>query len=147
VLCNVITFQQALWAPLEADASFMPLRYNHNGSRLPIDRDTDREAVREVILWARLALNSEEDVAISVTAHECGDAKCDGTTTMILLLRANQPTQSARIRKPLKSVTREDVARALGPFRLQPASIRSISRSGKGRARCRICPNERPSPC
>jgi hypothetical protein len=74
-----------------------------------------RDAALDLMLQARTILGADDDVAVSVSGHDCGDPEC-GARTVILIMRPDQPTEAIRINKPLEAVTEADLSDALAPF-------------------------------
>ena len=95
----------------------MALRYKIAGNS-----NWRRNAVLEVVEWVRAILDTHDDAVVSVTGHQCGAPECGDAETVILLMRADQPTVAIKISKPIETVTDADVAEALQPL-LPPARV------------------------
>ncbi len=95
----------------------MALRYKTAGNP-----DRRRNVALEVTEWVRAFLDTHDDAVISVTGHQCGAPECGDAETVILLMRADQPTVAIKISKPIETVTDADVAEALQPL-LPPARV------------------------
>jgi hypothetical protein len=67
--------------------------------------DAERQQAGMVKARVRETLGLDEAVAVTVSEIECGDARCPGRETVILILRPKQPTAVVRIAAPLLSVT------------------------------------------
>jgi len=93
----------------------MALRYKTAGNS-----DRRRNVALEVTEWVRAVLGTNDDAVVSVTGHQCGAPECGDAETVILLMRADQPTAAIKISKSIETVTDADVAEALQPL-LSPA--------------------------
>ncbi len=51
-----------------------------------------------------------DDDAISVNEIACADPGCPDMETIVLVMRAGQPTRALRIRKPMEAVEEADIA-------------------------------------
>ena len=69
----------------------------------------------EVTEWVRAVLDTHDNAVVSVTGLQCGAPECGNAETVILLMRANQPTTAIKISKSIETVTEADVAEALEP--------------------------------
>ena len=74
--------------------------------------DRRRNAALEVMEWVRAILDTHDDAIISVTGHQCGAPECGDAETVILLMRADQPTVAIKISKSIETVTDADVCRS-----------------------------------
>jgi hypothetical protein len=78
-------------------------------------RPERRVAALELTLQVRAILDLDDDTVVSISEHDCGEPGCSGTRTVVLLLRAGQPTKAIKIEKPMKSVSHADLTTALAP--------------------------------
>jgi hypothetical protein len=74
-----------------------------------------KDAALELMMRARTILRVGDDAVVSVSEHACGEAKCCGTRTVILVMRPDQPTEAIKIDKALDAVTQADLSDALVP--------------------------------
>lgn len=81
------------------------------------DRQAARDAARDVADTVRRILALDEEATVSVTEIACGDPACGGAETVILVMRAGQRTQAAKLLKPLSTVTEAELSDALVPLR------------------------------
>ena len=81
------------------------------------ERQAARDAARDVADKVRRLLDLDEEASVSVTEIACGDPACGGAETVILVMRAGQRTQAAKLLKPLSTVTEEEIVDALVPLR------------------------------
>jgi hypothetical protein len=67
------------------------------------------EAERRQADWVKARvrgrLGLEDAVVLTVSEIDCGDARCPGRETVVLILRPRQPTAILRIASPLLAVT------------------------------------------
>jgi hypothetical protein len=75
-----------------------------------------RDAALDLMIRARGILSVDDDTVVSVNEHDCGDRECRGVRTVILIMRADQPTKAIKINKPLEAVTAADLSDALAPL-------------------------------
>ena len=68
------------------------------------------EAVKALV---REILRLSEDVTVSVSEIQCGDASCPGTETVILVLQKGVKTRAYRVQAPLMEMGRAAVERVL----------------------------------
>jgi hypothetical protein len=83
----------------------------------PLNRATKPgypEAIARIKVETRDLLRLADDVVISVNEFACRDPHCPGMETVVAVLRAGQRPRTARIRKPIIDVTRDDMASAFG---------------------------------
>lgn len=73
------------------------------------------DAALELTRQARAILEVDDEVAVSVSEHDCGEAGCCGLQTVVLVLRPGHSTKAIKIGKPIESVTRDDLSEALAP--------------------------------
>ena len=73
-------------------------------------------AATELMAHARTVVGADDDTAVSVSEHACGEPGCCGTRTIVLVMRPKRPTEAVRIDKPLDEVTRTDLSDALAPL-------------------------------
>jgi hypothetical protein len=78
--------------------------------------DGRTDAALELTLLARAILDVNDDTVVSIGEHDCGEPGCGGPRTVVLVLRAGHPTKAIEIEKPIKSVTRVDLSKALAPL-------------------------------
>lgn len=71
-------------------------------------------AAQGLVIQARAIVGDTEDTVVSVSEHDCGEPAC-AAQTVILVMRANQPTRAVKIKKPLAAVTGADLAAAMAP--------------------------------
>jgi len=71
------------------------------------------EASARVMRWMHALLGDDETTAVSISGSECGHAACGGNETIILLMRAGEPTIRVKIAKSLETVTQAEIAEAL----------------------------------
>lgn len=57
-----------------------------------------------------LALALDPDDALSVNEIACADPGCPDMETIVLVMRARQPTRALRIRRPMDAVEATDIA-------------------------------------
>jgi hypothetical protein len=74
-----------------------------------------KDAALELMTRARTILCVGDDAVVSVSEHACGEARCRGTRTVILVMRPDQPTEAIKIDKALEAVTQADLFDALAP--------------------------------
>ena len=72
------------------------------------------EAIVRLKVEARELLGLADDVVISVNEIACRDPDCPGIETVVAVLREGQRPRTARIRKPIIEVTRDDLGVAFG---------------------------------
>jgi hypothetical protein len=70
----------------------------------------------ELMAHARTIVGADDDTAVSVSEHDCGDRGCCGARTIVLVMRPKRPTEAVRIDKPLGEVTQADLSNALAPL-------------------------------
>jgi hypothetical protein len=99
----------------------MALRYKRTKAM-----DCRAEAGATVIQWVHALIGDHENTSVSLSSTECSHAGCGGEETVILFLRAHEPTIAIRISKPLEAVTEADVAEALQPI-LVPARVIDVA--------------------
>ena len=77
----------------------------------------ESEAIARVKAWAVAFLNCSGAGHTAVTVNEivCLDPGCPGTETVILVMAAGRKTRAAKVAKPVREVTEDDVAGALAP--------------------------------
>jgi hypothetical protein len=83
----------------------------------PLNRTTRPgypEALARLRVEARELLGLADDVVISVNEIACRDPDCPGIETVVAVLREGQRPRTARIRKPIIEVTRDDLGVAFG---------------------------------
>jgi hypothetical protein len=68
-------------------------------------------------MQVRSILGVDDETVISVAEHCCGDPTCDETATTIVVIRPSQPIRGAKIAKPLKAITEDDLHMALSTLR------------------------------
>jgi hypothetical protein len=76
---------------------------------------SDRRASAALELTSRLRvmLDVDDDTAVSISEHDCGEPGCCGRRTVVLVLGSGQPTQTIKFEKPIESVTSVDLTAAL----------------------------------
>lgn len=77
----------------------------------PRRRDVSAQ-IRDLKAAARAGLGLGEDVTVSVTELTCHEPGCPDVETVVAILRQGAPPRLARIHKPLRETTPEDVAAA-----------------------------------
>lgn len=80
----------------------------------PGRRDVSAQ-IRRLKEAARAALGLGEDVMVSVTELTCHEPGCPDVETVVAILRPGEPPRLARIHKPLRETSPEDVAAACSP--------------------------------
>jgi hypothetical protein len=70
------------------------------------ERASARQSLTEQV--RRVLALAQED-AVSVNEIACADPGCPDTETVILLMRAGQPTRALKIGKPIEAVTDADI--------------------------------------
>ena len=73
----------------------------------------DEAAVANIRQWVASALDNPEGLDLTISEVECPDPACPGLETFILVMRAGEATQAAKIRKPIVEITEADVADAV----------------------------------
>jgi hypothetical protein len=73
-------------------------------------------AATELMAHARTVVGADDDTAVSVSEHDCGEPGCCGARTIVLVMRPKRPTEAVRINKPLEQVTQADLSDALAPL-------------------------------
>ena len=73
----------------------------------------ERAQADAVKAMVREILKLSEDVTVSVSEIQCGDASCPGTETVILVLQKGVKTRAFRVQMPLMEVAREAVEQVL----------------------------------
>jgi len=79
-------------------------------------RAEERRQAEAVKPWVRAALGLAEDVAVSVSEIQCGDVRCPGLETVILVMRPGERTAIYKIAMPLRDVGEAAVVDALSPL-------------------------------
>jgi hypothetical protein len=77
--------------------------------------EAQRQQAERVKRVARERLGLDDTVALTVSEIQCGDARCPGLETVVLILRPRLATTIVRIPAPLLSVTDAMVENALVP--------------------------------
>lgn len=78
------------------------------------DRKTkDHSARQRVRNWAIAVLGDEPPTTLTISEIDCGDPSCPGLETIILIMREGEATQAIKIRKPLDTISEQDVCEAL----------------------------------
>jgi hypothetical protein len=75
-----------------------------------------KDAVFELMMKARAILRTDNETVVSVSEHDCGDPECGRARTVVLVMRADQPTEAVKLEKPIESVTQADLSVALAPL-------------------------------
>ena len=73
----------------------------------------ERAQADAVKAMVREILKLSEDVTVSVSEIQCGDASCPGTETVILVLQKGVKTRAYRVQMPLMEVGQEAVEQVL----------------------------------
>jgi hypothetical protein len=73
-------------------------------------------AATVLMAHARTVIGADDDTAVSVSEHDCGEPGCCGARTIVLVMRPRRPTEAVRIDKPLEQVTPTDLSDALAPL-------------------------------
>ncbi len=82
----------------------------------PSARAAARDAARDLSDKVRRLLELDDEATVSVTEIACGDPACGGAETVILVMRAGQRTQAAKLMKPPSTVTDAELLSALEPL-------------------------------
>ncbi len=64
---------------------------------------------RRVAELIRTRLSLGDDDAVTVSEIACGDPECGGAETFALVMRAGRKTEAIKFKKPMASVTEDDV--------------------------------------
>jgi hypothetical protein len=83
-------------------------------NRTATNRQSD--AACNLMIAARAILGAHGDPVVSISQHDCGAAGCGGIQTVVLVMRADQPTKAIKINKPVDTVTQADLSAALAPL-------------------------------
>ena len=75
----------------------------------------ESDAIARVKAWAVAILAGSADTTVAVNEIVCLDPGCPGTETVILVMAAGRKTRAAKVAKPVREVTEDDVAGALAP--------------------------------
>jgi hypothetical protein len=75
--------------------------------------DAERQQADWIKARMRERLALDDAVALTVSEIDCGDARCPGRETVVLILRQKTPTTVIRIAAPLLAVTEAMVDGAL----------------------------------
>jgi hypothetical protein len=73
----------------------------------------DEAALVRIRDWARKALDDPAGLDLTISEVECADPACPGLETFILVMRAGEATQAAKVRRPIVEITEADVIEAL----------------------------------
>lgn len=76
-------------------------------------RETETTVVRQLVSWTRAVLRADDEVGVSVLDIDCGEDGCCAPETVILIMRADRPTEGVKIRKAPESITYTDIETAL----------------------------------
>jgi hypothetical protein len=87
----------------------MPLFGSLFGKRLP----RDEAALANIRQWVASALGNPEGLDLTISEIECPDPACPGLETFILVMRAGEATQAAKVKKPIAEITEADVVEAV----------------------------------
>jgi hypothetical protein len=90
-------------------------------------------ATAKLVAHARTVIGADDDTAVSVSQHDCGDPACR-SATIVLVMRAKQPTEAVKIDKPLEQVTQADVSDALAPLTARAGASHPVSRASSDQA-------------
>lgn len=63
--------------------------------------------------WAEAILGNNPPVTLTISEIDCGDIACPGLETILLVMRAGEATQAAKVKKPMAEVVEADIAEAL----------------------------------
>ncbi len=74
------------------------------------------DATRELSRFVREHLSLAEDATVSIMEIACGEAECGGSETAILIMRPGFATESVTLKKPVASVTGDDLASAFATY-------------------------------
>jgi hypothetical protein len=83
--------------------------------RKPAGARDRTEVIRELAAWTREILKADDEVGVSVLDIDCCEDGCCDLETVILVTRADGPTESVKISKALESITYADIEVALAP--------------------------------
>lgn len=73
----------------------------------------DRPLADAVKARVRALLSLGDDIAVTVSEIQCGDAACPGTETVILVMQPGRRTRAYRVRAPLAAVDDAAIGAAL----------------------------------
>lgn len=68
----------------------------------------DEAALTRVRAWI-MAEMGEPAPTLTISEIECGDPACPGLETIVLIMQEGEATQALRIRKPILSISVEDI--------------------------------------
>jgi hypothetical protein len=91
---------------------------------------SDRQKGARLEAHARTVIGADDDTAVSVSEHDCGEPGCCGAT-IVLVMRPKRPTAAVKIGKPLEQVTQTDLSDALAPF-VEHAGLPGVPNSSEG---------------
>lgn len=74
------------------------------------------DATRELSRRVRERLSLAEDATVSIVEIACGEAACGGSETAILVMRPGHATESVTLKKPVASVTDDDLLTAFASY-------------------------------
>lgn len=72
----------------------------------------DTETVRELSALVRRQLRLDDACAVSIAENGCTHAACGGAETIVLIAQPGSASEVARIAKPMRRVTVDDIAAA-----------------------------------
>jgi hypothetical protein len=75
-----------------------------------------KDAAFDLMMKARAILRIDDETVVSISEHDCRDSRCCGARTVVLVMRPDEPTQAAKIDKPIDRVTQADLSNALAPI-------------------------------
>ena len=78
-------------------------------------REEDRRQADALKPLIRRILALGEDVALSISQIQCGDARCPGLETVILVMAPGKRTAAHRVAMPLAEIDAAALAEALAP--------------------------------
>jgi len=61
------------------------------------------QAAAKLTAHARTVIGADNDTAVSVNGHDCGDPGC-GARTIVIVMRSKRPIEAVRIDKPLEQM-------------------------------------------
>ena len=75
-------------------------------------KDDDPAARERLRALAAEALGNPDGLDLTISEIDCADPSCPGLETVILVMRPDQPTVAARIRKPIAAIGPADLKTA-----------------------------------
>ena len=86
--------------------------------------DLHADATAKLVAHARTVIGADDDTAVSLNAHDCGDPACR-SATIVLVMRPKRRTEGVKIDKPVEQVTEVDLSDALAPLAARAAASKS----------------------